>query len=328
MSLCSDALAQYGRFRIRASMVLLAALVVCGWLVLHDLLAHMPLFAEVVVCGVLVCAAGLAIVAALCMAHIAAVRAAIAALASTIEGLPSEGTARFLPAQGPASVVRLIQSINGARRGCLEREAELLAVQASYAHDLRTPMTRMILRCELVEDETLRNAMERDLDEMRELAEASLACARMQGSAAQPFRHVDADGMLETLVANYRDAGRTVGLEGHIGHSLVTCPHALRRILVNLIDNALRYGSDVRLLVRNEAGRLNLAIVDSGPGIAPAQLESVFLPWYRSPETAGHAPGSGLGLAIARRLALAIRGDLKLENRVEGGLEARLTLPL
>jgi len=71
-----------------------------------------------------------------------------------------------------------------------------------------------------------------------------------------------------------------------------------------------------------------VAIVDSGPGIVPAEMEAVFAPWYRAPQTAARAPGSGLGLAIARRLTLAMQGELQLENRHSGGLEARLTLPL
>lgn len=213
-------------------------------------------------------------------------------------------------------------------RRCKARESELLTMQASYAHDLRTPLTRMLLRCEMIDDAPLRHAMERDLDEMRELAEASLSCARMQSGLVRPLRSVDADSLLDVLVQDYRDAGCALALEGQVGRPIVTCPHALRRVLVNLIDNAFRYGSVVRIAVRMENRRLHLAVIDSGPGIAPSELDAVLRPWYRSPHTASRGPGSGLGLAIALRLAKAMRGELKLQNRREGGLEASLSLPL
>lgn len=280
--------------------------------------------------------AGMVLVAGVCVQRVFSLRVAVVALAAQLEQLEQmeqlssarPGRGEPLAVTGSAPMDRLVHAINDARRRCAERESEWLTMQASCAHDLRTPLTRMVLRCDLIDDASLRAAMERDLDEMRELADAGLACARMQSGLAQKLRHVDADGMLATLVQNYRDAGCTLALDGLVGRPVVTCPHALRRILVNLVDNAFRYGSNVRVRVRAEGGRVHLAVLDSGPGIAPAELDAVFMPWYRSPETAARAPGSGLGLAIARRLAQAIRGDLALCNRHEGGLEARLSLPL
>lgn len=249
-------------------------------------------------------------------------------LTAAIERDAAAGSDEMLSEHGPLAIARLARAINGSVRNRAGRQAELLHTLAAYAHDQRTPLTRIGMRCELLDDDTLRSALSRDLAEMTELVEASLACARMQCSGEEPTRRVDADGLLGALVGDYRDAGCTVELEGQVGRPVVTCPHALRRVLINLIDNALRYGDDVRLCVRIEARRLVLAVVDSGPGIVPAQLDAVFKPWYRAPETAARAPGSGLGLAIARRLTLAMRGDLQLENRRTGGLEARVTLPL
>ncbi|PLQ00813.1 sensor histidine kinase [Cupriavidus pauculus] len=274
--------------------------------------------------------AGVVLIAAVCVQRMRRLRAAMVVLAAQLEqhsgAVP--GRSEPLPEMGFPGMDRLVRAINGARRRCAERESEWLTMQASCVHDLRTPLTRMVLRCDLIDDASLRAAMERDLDEMRELAEAGLACARMQSGLAQKLRNVDADGMLATLVQNYRDAGCTLALDGLVGRPVLTCPHALRRILVNLVDNAFRYGNNVRVRVRAEGGRLHLAVLDSGPGIAPAELDAVFMPWYRSAETAARGPGSGLGLAIARRLAQAIRADLALQNRHEGGLEARLSLPL
>ncbi len=281
--------------------------------------------------------AGLTVVALAAIAMSLAVAATLKAtellsrlkqLTAAIEADTGEGTEAVLSEDGTPAIARLARAINAAARYRAGRQAELLQVLAAYAHDQRTPLTRMGMRCELLEDPAVRDALQRDLAEMAELVEASLSCAKMQCSAGEQTQRVDADNLLGTLIGDYRDAGRTVALEGSVGCSLVTCPHALRRVLMNLIDNALRYGGDARLCVRVEARRLVLAVVDSGPGILPAQMDAVFAPWYRSPETSARAPGSGLGLAIARRLTLAMRGELQLENRRTGGLEARLTLPL
>ncbi|WP_321916182.1 sensor histidine kinase [Paraburkholderia sp. J11-2] len=269
------------------------------------------------------------LVAALVALKFAELQVSVQRMAAMVErGLGEDAQAVLSEDAGPAVIARLARAFNVCARHRARRQAELLHVLAAYAHDLRTPLTRMIMRAELVEEAAVRDALARDLAEMTELVEGSLSCARMQCSAQEPMRSVDADSLLGALIADYRDAGRTVELEGQVGRPVVTCPHALRRVLVNLIDNALRYGVDVRLSVRVEAQRLVLAVLDSGPGIAPARLETVFAAWYRAPETAASASGSGLGLAIARRLTLAMRGELELENRRTGGLEARLTLPL
>ncbi|MFM0496606.1 sensor histidine kinase [Paraburkholderia caledonica] len=211
-------------------------------------------------------------------------------LTAAIEADTGEGTEPVLSEDGPPALARLARAINAAARHRAGRQAELLQVLAAYAHDQRTPLTRMGMRCELLEDAAVRDALQRDLAEMAQLVEASVSCAKLQCSAGERTQRVDADNLLGTLVGDYREAGRTVALEGSVGRPLVTCPHALRRV--------------------------------------PAQMDAVFAPWYRSPETSARAPGSGLGLAIARRLTLAMRGELQLENRCAGGLEARLTLPL
>ena len=107
----------------------------------------------------------------------------------------------------------------------------------------------------------------------------------------------------------------------------MTRPNALRRILVNLVDNALKFASDVRVRVQADADRLVVAVVDNGPGIPDDQLEAVLKPFYRVENSRNRSTGgTGLGLAIAHQLAVAMGAELKLRNRTEGGLEARLTL--
>ena len=129
------------------------------------------------------------------------------------------------------------------------------------------------------------------------------------------------------MVSDYGDAGQEVLLEGKIGETIVTRPNALRRILGNLIDNALKFGSEVRLRVNVAGDRLTLAVIDNGPGIPPEHLESVLKPFYRVEGSRNRSTGgTGLGLAIAQQLANAMGAELKLRNRAEGGLEAMLSV--
>ncbi|WP_414441522.1 sensor histidine kinase [Burkholderia sp. 22PA0106] len=306
-----------------AFMLATLALNAISAIAMHRPLAHLLMMAVAIVPGT-----GFALIAAASLARLRAQRRRVMRLAARIDAHGRDGARGVLPADGTPVLDRLIGAINGACAQFAEREAEMLVVQAAYAHDLRTPLTRLGLRGEMLDDAALREAVAADVAEMNELVEASLACARTQSVGVESPRRIDADRMLAALIDNYRDAGRIVELDGCVGRPIVSCPHALRRVLMNLIDNALRYGSDVRLSVRVDTRQLVLAVLDSGPGIAPSQLAAVFEPWYRAPESASKAKGSGLGLAIARRLVRAMRGDLQLRNRCTGGLEARLILPL
>ncbi|HWT20823.1 MAG TPA: ATP-binding protein, partial [Variovorax sp.] len=271
---------------------------------------------------------GLALLAAFLGFKLQARRASAARLAGALERVASDARIPALEENGSTDIARLARAINTLRRRQAEREAQHLDVQAGYAHDLRTPLTRMGLRCEMLGDAEARKAMERDLAEMRELVEGSIACARMQHSLAEPLQRVDADGLIGNLVRAYRDSGRAIAIDGCVGRPVVACPLALRRVLANLIDNALRYGTDVRVCARVDMKSLVLAVVDAGPGIRPAHIDAVLSPWVRGQQPQEGKPGSGLGLAISRRLVQAMQGELHLENRRSGGFEARLTLPL
>ncbi len=229
---------------------------------------------------------------------------------------------------GAGAIANLARAIESSHRTLAGRTAEQLDFHAALAHDLRTPLTRIGLRCERIVEDHLRHAIERDLAEVNALVEDCLACCRAQRGLAETRRRVHLDSLLESLVGDYQDSGNAVVLDGQVGWPLMTCPTALRRVLVNLIDNALRYGDQVQLRVRASADQLVLAILDSGPGIAPEELEAVFAPWYRAAGSSERTQGSGLGLAIARRLTRSMDGELQLKNRERGGLEARLTLPL
>ncbi|MEI6000211.1 HAMP domain-containing histidine kinase [Paraburkholderia bengalensis] len=237
-----------------------------------------------------------------------------------------------LPEDGPEEVARASKAFNAmqARIGIYMRER--LQILAAISHDLQTPITRMRLRADLLDDETERARLQKDLKEMELLVREGVAYARtLHGADEKPCR-IDPDALLESIVSDYADAGDPVSLTGHIGETVTTRPQALRRILGNLIDNALKYsgGGAVTVDVCVDPGRkrqLSITVLDRGPGIPPSLLEAVFQPFYRVESSRNRETGgTGLGLAIAKQLAQSMNATLTLRNREGGGLEARLTL--
>jgi signal transduction histidine kinase len=150
----------------------------------------------------------------------------------------------------------------------------------------------------------------------------------LHGTSEAPTR-IDPDALLDSMVHDYTDAGQQVTLHGAVGHALEMRPQALRRVLGNLIDNALKFGGSAELHVEAaERAGIVLRVLDRGPGIPPESLQAVFEPFVRLESSRNRETGgTGLGLAIARQLATAMGGALTLQQREGGGLEARLVLP-
>jgi len=226
-------------------------------------------------------------------------------------------------------VAHAAQAFNAMQQRIAGYMKERVEILAAISHDLQTPITRLRLRIDLMDDDADRAKFRQDLDVMQALVREGLAYARTLHGAAEPPVRVDADALFESMVADYEDAGHAVRIEGRVGMPVVTRPHALRRILANLVDNALKYGAaGVRLCVQPEGDRLVVAVIDDGPGIPEDQLEAVMQPFYRVEGSRNRdSGGTGLGLAIAQQLASAMGARLALRNRAEGGLEARLELP-
>jgi signal transduction histidine kinase len=251
----------------------------------------------------------------------------LAQLAAAADGLGPDLKAHKLDEAGPTEVAHAARAFNAMQQRIAGYMAERVEILAAISHDLQTPITRMRLRAEMMDSEQDRDKFRQDLDAMNALVREGVTYARTLHGATEPALRIDADALLESMLADYGDAGRQVLLEGRTGVPIVSRPNALRRILMNLIDNALKFGSDVRVRVQLEADRLVLAVLDNGPGIPPDQLEAVLKPFYRVEGSRNRSTGgTGLGLAIAHQLAMAMGAELKLLNRAEGGLEARLTL--
>jgi len=253
----------------------------------------------------------------------------LAALAAAADQLGPDLKGHTLPEQGPSEVAHAARAFNAMQQRIAGYAAERVEILAAISHDLQTPITRMRLRTDLMDDGPDRDKMRQDLDAMNLLVREGVTYARTLHGATEPPCRIDADALFESLVADYEDAGERVQLEGRAGTPIVSRPNALRRILMNLIDNALSFGSEVGLQVRAAPGRLTLAVIDNGPGIPDDQLEAVLKPFYRLEGSRNRSTGgTGLGLAIAHQLAIAMGAQLSLHNRSTGGLEARLVLPL
>jgi signal transduction histidine kinase len=205
--------------------------------------------------------------------------------------------------------------------------SDRVRILAAMSHDLKTPITRMRLRTEMLEDAAVRTKFERDLGEMETMVTQALEFMR-DSSAEEPVRQVDIMALLETLQSDYRDAGKRVEIAGRVAQPYGGRPLALRRCLTNLVENALRYGQEAAIEVEDGAQEIAVRIRDRGPGIPEGELERVFEPFYRGEASRSRETGgSGLGLGIARNIARAHGGDIVLRNRPGGGLEALLTLP-
>jgi len=207
----------------------------------------------------------------------------------------------------------------------IEDRARLLT---AISHDLKTPITRMRLRTEMLDDDELRKNFTKNLDEMQAIATETLDFLRAD-DAREPLQPVDVCALLETIKDDAAELGQQIDIETCQVQPYPARPLALKRCISNLVNNALQYGNSVRMSAYETEETLEICIIDSGPGIPEQQLEAVFEPFYRlETSRSRETGGTGLGLSIARNIALSHGGDLRLENRAEGGLKAVLSLPL
>lgn len=251
----------------------------------------------------------------------------IARLTQAADSLGPDLAPRELPEEGPKEVVAAIRAFKTMQQRLARCTAERIEILAAISHDLQTPITRMRLRAEMLESEQDSARLLQDVDRMHALVKEGVTYARTLHGITEPPLRIDLRALLESLVADYEDAGHDLQLDARIAEPVVTLPNALRRILINLLDNALKFGTTVSIRARHDNAVLVIAILDDGPGIDPHQLEDVFKPFFRArAHDRKDTAGSGLGLAIARQLAIAMNAEVILRNRLEGGLEARLTL--
>ena len=227
---------------------------------------------------------------------------------------------------GPTEMRRAAQAFNHMQVRIKRLIDERARALAAVSHDLRTPLTRLRLRAELVDDESLRDQMAADLDSMAAMIDATLDYLRgLQDN--EPFRPIDINALLQSFAEDAQVIGRQVAVEGNAAAPYSGRLSALRRALQNLIDNAIKYGHGAHLSVIDDTDSLRLTVSDDGPGIAEEELSRVTEPYYRPDAARRSETGCvGLGLSIVSDIARLHGGELQLRNRPEGGLAATLVL--
>lgn len=232
-----------------------------------------------------------------------------------------------LPEDGPVEVSRAAHAFNTMQSRLVRMIEDRTRILAAMSHDLKTPITRMRLRSELLDDDDLRAKFERDLKEMEAMVTETLEFMRGLGRR-EPAQPLDVSALVEILQAENEDMGRTVTATGKASKPYVGSPALLKRCVGNLIDNAVLYGGRADVTVAEETDGLIIRIRDHGAGIPDDQLEKVFEPFHRLEGSRNRETGgTGLGLSIAREIARIHGGDVRLRNHAQGGLEATLTLP-
>ena len=232
-----------------------------------------------------------------------------------------------LPETGPPEIRQAATAFNAMQARIRRQIQHRTHMLAAITHDLQTPLTRLRLRIEKVADTELRNKLIDDMTVMHSMVREGLELARSMDSA-EPMQRLDIDSLLNSVCADATDAGQDVTLQGRAGALVMAQPGALRRCLINVIDNAVKYGRYARVTVAHEQDKITIRVRDGGGGIPDAQLEAVFEPFQRLESSRSRdTGGTGLGLTIARNIAENHHGTLSLRNHPDGGLEATLQLP-
>ncbi len=228
---------------------------------------------------------------------------------------------------GPAEARAAAEAFNRMQQRIRTQLAQQSRFLAAVSHDLRTPLTRMSLRIEGIDDSQVRYRLRQDLAEMNGLIDATLYYLRERDGAAVPRQRVDVEALLQAVVDDATEIGQDVRLSGH-AEPLLAYPAELRRAVVNLVENAHRYGGSARIELTDSPERVVIDVCDSGPGIPEEEMSRVLEPFYRLESSRNRSTGGvGMGLAIAADIVARHGGELTLANRPEGGLRVRLVLP-
>lgn len=234
-----------------------------------------------------------------------------------------------LPEEGIDELREVSRTFNQMAEALARLDNERTLLLAGISHDLRTPLARLRLAVELLPDDqvgTLKNGMVQDITDMDGIIHQFLDFVR--GIEGEPTRLTDLNELVESIAERHQRAGHNLALNLAPTHMIPLRPLAMQRLLGNLINNAFSYGKgEVMVSSRITADSIILSVQDNGPGIPEAHMARLLRPFERMDAARGNKGGSGLGLAIADRIARLHKGQLVLQNRPEGGLEARLTLP-
>jgi signal transduction histidine kinase len=256
------------------------------------------------------------------------ITAPLARFAAAAEEFSIDRDPSPLREEGPAEVRTAARALNRLRDRIHTMFADRTRTLAAIGHDLRTPITRMRLRVEFIEDGALRAQFTRDLEHMAAMVQGALSYLRDADHREKPVA-IDLSSLLQTIADEFADMGHSIRYDGP--HRVVVSGDAqqLERAVTNLAENAVRYGKETTIRLREDAETLMIEVADDGPGIPEGDRSRLLEPFMRGDEARGRldSEGFGLGLAIAQSIAIAHGGRLTLHDNEAGGLLARISLP-
>lgn len=229
--------------------------------------------------------------------------------------------------RGPKEAREAAAAFNDMQRRITRLIEDRAQTMAAVSHDLKTPLTRLRFRAELIADGELRKNVIADLSEMEAMIDSALAFLRSEAESEE-IRQSDVASICTTICHDLSDQGFDVVIQHSDVAVLPVRRLALKRAITNLVINGLKFGKRVRVSVEDRAAYVAVVVDDDGPGIPPEHMEAVFEPFRRLEDSRSRETGGvGLGLTVARLAARAHGGEVRLCNRPEGGLRAKLTLP-
>jgi len=257
-----------------------------------------------------------------------ALTAPLSSFAKAAENFSLNGTAAPLPERGPEEIRSVAKALNRMHDRIASLIDDRTRMLAAISHDLRTPITRLRLRSEFIEDDVHRRHMLRDLDQMRSMLEAVLSFLR-NDRRLESVTLVDIATTLQLIADQFGDMGHKVSYDGP-SHAMITArPDDLHRAITNLVENAARFGAEVAIRLRVSPQTVTIEVEDDGPGISDARKDVMLEPFVRGDDarTMDESAGFGLGLSITRAIVDAHAGTLSLNDRQPHGLIARIELP-
>ncbi len=228
---------------------------------------------------------------------------------------------------GPLEVRSAAKAFNAMQSRLQKFIEDRTRLLSAISHDLKTPITRMRLRAEMLDDSKSRNSFIKNLDEMQQITSETLDFLRAD-DGRESQQAVDICSLIETIKEDCAELGQQVDSDRCSMMPFFIRPLAMKRCIHNLVENAIKYAGSARITAYEDKDILSITITDSGTGIPENKLETVFEPFYRLETSRSRKTGgSGLGLSISRNIALSHGGDLRLHNNPDGGLQATITIP-
>jgi signal transduction histidine kinase len=258
-----------------------------------------------------------------------ALTAPLSSFAKAAESFSLNGAAAPLPERGPEEIRSVAKALNRMRERITALINDRTRMLAAISHDLRTPITRMRLRSEFIEDDMHRSRMLGDLDQMRSMLESVLSFLR-NDRRLEAMTLVDIASTLQLVTDQFADMGHKVSYDGP-EHAMATVrPDDLHRSITNLVENAVRFGAEATIRLDVSQDIVTIEVEDDGPGISDARKDAMLEPFMRGDDARNmdEAAGFGLGLSIARSIVLAHGGELLLNDRQPHGLIVRIQLPV